>query len=461
MNGCPHFSSVTSPRMWRLLLGAALCASIVVHFDPALAQVATGAEPVGAGAPSMPPLSPPVDHALATGIGQSWIGPFLLSPSLDTYTFYDSNIYSGTTNRLSGPGFHIRPSLLADWDTGIHDTKVYGNIDSEIYPTLNYTNNTFNRQAGIIETYSPLRDLNITAQADYTHNSLAAAVTSSLPTPVTTVANPPPTGAAGVIAVPQLAISPNDTYTATANISKQLNRAFVNIGGTFARTEYETTPLQNYDQGSYYGSGGVWITPLFYGFTDALDANYVPVLGSISNSYRTRGGIGTRQIWLFQGLVYYGHQGTAVDGDGSAGGDIYGGVLSFFPTPIWNMSLQVDRTRNRSDIAGNTNLGIGGLSLSAVAVPTTASAEITTIAYRTNYALTDQANLYAVISDTRIAYLDMTQLDNSWLASAGISYQVRHNLSLSLDYQYSRYLASQPNASFTRNVVSLGAHYQF
>lgn len=456
-----HPMRAESDRIKKLVLGAAFCAGVLLRFDPALAQIATGQEPVGAGAPSEPPLSPPVDHALPTGVDQLSLGPWLLSPSLDTYSFYDSNIYSAPNNRLSGPGFHIHPNLLADWDTGIHDTKLYGDIDSEIYPTLNYTNNTFNRQAGVIETYSPLRDLNFTTQFDYTHNSLAAAVTNSLPTPITTSANPPPVGAAGVIAVPQSVISPNDTYTATANVSKELNRAFVNFGGTFSRTEYENTPTQNYDQGSYYGSAGAWVTPLFYGFTDALDANYVPVVGSISNSYRARGGIGTRQIWLFQGSAYYGQQGTAVDGDGSAGGDIYGGVLSFFPTPIWNMSVQVDRTRNQSDISSATNLGLGGLSLSAIAVPTNASAQITTIAYRTNYALSDQTRLYAVVSDTRIAYLDMLQLDNSWLASAGISYQVRDNLSLSLDYQYTRYLASQPNTSFTRNLVSLGAHYHF
>ena len=327
---------------------------------------------------------------------------------------------------------------MADWNTGLFDTKFYGNIDSEIYPTLNYLNNTFNKQAGFIETYSPLRDLTITTQANYAHNTLANVLVNSIPNPVTSSANPLPAGAAGVVAVQQTVVNPNDVYTATATVSKLMNRAFVNFGGTFVRTEYDSTPSQNLDTGSYYGSGGVWLTPQFYAFTDALDANSVPATGSIANSYRARGGIGSAQIWLFQGSAYYGHQGTAVDGDGSAGGDIYGGQLTYYATPFWNMSVNIDRQRNRSDISSSTNLGLGGLPLSGIGITTSSSVQVTTIAYKTNYKLTQQASLYGVVSDNRIAYFDLTRVDNSWLVSAGINYQLRDNLSLTLDYQYTR-----------------------
>ena len=489
MDGCAQMISPISDRLRGFGLRTALCACFVAGwaaFDAALAQevfdqpsviarapsvpslttpidtpVPTAQQPVTVAGPSAPPLSPPVDAPLPTGIGMTSIGPFLLSPSLDTYTFYDSNVHSSTTNPLSGPGFHIHPSLLADWNTGIHDTKFYGNIDSEIYPTLNYLNNTFNRQAGVIETYSPLRDLTITTQADYTHNTLANVLVNSIPNPITSSANPLPAGAAGVVAVQQTVVNPNDVFTGTATISKLMNRAFVNVGGTFVRTEYENTPTQNLDTGSYYGSGGIWLTPQFYAFTDALDANSVPATGSIANSYRARGGIGSAQIWLFQGSAYYGHQGTAVDGDGSAGGDIYGGQLTYYATPLWNMSVNIDRQRNRSDISSSTNLGLGGLPLSGIGITTSSSVQVTSIAYKTNYQLTQQATLYGVVSDNRIAYFDSSRVDNSWLVSAGITYQARANLSLTLDYQYTRLISPAPDTSVTRNLVSLGAHYHF
>jgi len=69
--------------------------------------------------------------------------------------------------------------------------------------------------------------------------------------------------------------------------------------------------------------------------------------------------------------------------------------------------------------------------------------------------------LYAVFSDDRISYFDMPRLDNPWLTAAGVTYQVTEQLSLSLDYQYSRFLSTAPGNSFTQNLVSLGLHYHF
>jgi opacity protein-like surface antigen len=69
--------------------------------------------------------------------------------------------------------------------------------------------------------------------------------------------------------------------------------------------------------------------------------------------------------------------------------------------------------------------------------------------------------MYAVISDTHIEYLTTPRIDDSWLFSTGISHQLRDNLSVSLDYQYVRYLSTQPGNSLTRNLITLGAHYGF
>ena len=86
-------------------------------------------------------------------------GQWLISGAVGVSTFYDLNIYQSTTPPiLHGPGFDIKPSLLADYNTGIYETSIYGNIDSTIYPTLDLSNDTFNRQAGILQKYSPLPD---------------------------------------------------------------------------------------------------------------------------------------------------------------------------------------------------------------------------------------------------------------------------------------------------------------
>lgn len=476
MNGTPHLMWPTSDRVRRSFLCVVFGACVLGYANTALAQFSTGL--IGGGGygggggggagVGEPPLTPPVTAPLPTGQGMLSIGPFLLTPSLDTSTFYNSNIYSSTKNPLAAPGFEIRPSLLADWNTGIHDIKLYGNIDSDIYPTLPSINDTFNRQAGAINSYSPLPGLIFTGQFNYSHSSLANVIPgSALPSPIISPANPALPGAAGIVAAQQVVVNPNDMYTASFDASKQFNRAYLDVGGTFVRQVYSNTPAQDYDQGAYYASSGAWLTPLLYAYAQAIDSNSVNTnippagIGSIANSYLARAGIGSAQIGLFRGSAYYGHQGTAVDGDGKAGGDIYGGVLTFLPTPQWNMSVTIDRVRNLSDIAAATNFALSGLAFSAVGLATSDSVQTTSIAYQTNYTLSDQTTLYASASDVHTSFFNMPIVQNSWLLAAGVNYQVQHNLSLSLRYSYTRFLSTQPNSNFTQNLITLSTHYDF
>jgi hypothetical protein len=391
------------------------------------------------------------------------IGPFLLTPSLDTSTFYNSNIYSSTTNRLSGPGFEITPSLLAGWNTGIHNIQLYGNIDSDIYPTLPSINNTFNRQAGATYTYSPLPDLTFTANGNYAFSSTASVIPGrAIPSPIISPANPLLPGAAGIITAPQqFVVSPNQTFTGTFNAVKVFNRSYLDAGGTILRQEYLNTPTQNYDQGAFFVGGGAWLTPLFYTYAQAVDSNAVPVVGSITNSYAARAGIGSARIGLFQGSAYFGHQGTSVDGDGKAGGDIYGGVLNFYPTDQWNMKVSVDRVRNLSDIAAATNFALAGLAFSISPVSTNSSVQSTSITGQTNYRLSPQTNLYASVSNVHTSFFNSPIVDTSWYVAAGVTHQVTEKLSLSLNYSYAHFLSTQPNNNTTQNIVTLGSHYNF
>jgi hypothetical protein len=389
------------------------------------------------------------------------IGQWLLSPTLDLFTLYDSNIQGSPTNKLSGSGFRYQPAFRAELDTGLYDTIIYGNFNSTIYPTQSGLN-TFNRQAGASQTYAPLRDLIFTTQIDYTHATNAAVTITSIPTPVISPANPAPEGAAGVVAAQQSTVNPNDTYTATASVYKEFNRAFLKLGSSVIATQYEMSPTSNFYKEIYNGGGGFWFTPQLYAFADANDANFIPAVGPVSNSYFARGGIGSAQIGLFQGSVYYGQQGTAVDQNGgSAGGDVYGGTLTFLPTAVWTMSVSVDRLRNRSDITATNVQGLSGLGLSVVGVSAGTSAQVTTIAYRSDYALSAQASAHLVVSDSRIAESGLSFVNNSWLASAGINYRLRDDLSLTLDYSYTRYISEQPLTSLNKNLVTLGAHYNF
>lgn len=435
--------------------------------SPTVAQLPYSSQaqqtPATTGAPFEPPINPPGVATLPSGSGTLSLGQWILSPTLGLYTLYDSNLYSSPTVPIRGSGFHFHPALSADYNTGLYDTQFYGNVDSEVYPTLDYQNNTFNRQAGVIQKYSPLPDLVFSAQADYTHNTDANVLINSLPAPISSPGSPPPSGTAGVVAAgQQTVVNPNDVYTAQATIYKEFNRAFIKLNGLVASTQFEQQPSQSYNTKTYDGIGGFWLTPQLYAFGDGIQSFSNPEAELASNYFRARGGLGTARIGLYQGFVYYGQQGSEVNGNGKAGGDIYGGAISYFPTQSWNMSFSVDRLRNISDITAGAPLGLGGLPYVPVGISGILSSQITTLTFKSNYNFSPQTSVYVVASYSIANQIGGSPLqDVSWFADIGIQQQLRDNLSLTIDYQYSDFTSPTPQTSFTRNLVSVGALYKF
>ena len=179
----------------------------------------------------------------------------------------------------------------------------------------NLSNDTFNRQAGILQKYSPLPDLQFTAQGNYAHSTNATVLLNSttpaapsIPSPVVSPATSALPGAAGVTANLQTVVDPNDTYTATASVYKEFNRAYALLGSAISNTTYETMPSSNFNLAAYYGNGGIWLSPLFYVFANGAQSFYSPAVGVSSTSYFAKGGIGTDRIGFFQGSIYGGEQ---------------------------------------------------------------------------------------------------------------------------------------------------------
>ena len=172
-----------SGRRYRVaaLLFSVTCGCFFGSLDAALAQGSTTNEP---------PLYPPVVRQLPDGAGTLSLGDWLLYPTLNFHSFYDTNIYSSPTSPISTAGVNFNPSLLALYDTGIHTTSLYGNISSNIYPFIDSMNDTFDRQAGFTEKYEAMRDLIFTLQGNYQHSTNAYVFTQALPAPLLSPASP-------------------------------------------------------------------------------------------------------------------------------------------------------------------------------------------------------------------------------------------------------------------------------
>ena len=247
------------------------------------------------------------------------------------------------------------------------------------------------------------------------------------------------------------------------------------LGGSISDTTFDTTPSSNYNLAAYYGAGGFWFSPLFYAFANGAQSFYDPAVGLSSASYFVKSGIGSDRIGFFQGSIYAGEQATTIaDNGGEAGGDIYGGAISYFPIPPWNMTFSVDRLRNVANITVPTSQALsgslgalpsgatGGLGLTGVGISTNTSAQITTIAYRTNYAFSPQTSAYGVLSVTPIAYLGTSRVDYSWNATVGIRHRLEEHLTLTLNYAFTSYESEvSPSSNFNSHYIALGAIYTF
>jgi len=428
-----------------------------------------------------PPLAiPPTPQLAPPGEAIPFAG-WLLYPTIKANALYTDNLFQSPQAPISTWGFGAAPSLTAEWTNGIHTTTLFGNFDPEVYPTHNDIN-TFDGEASFRQKYQPLRDLTFRAIGDYTHKTIANALQSSIPFPITTPHSTvlpngdtllpngtivSPDGLVVGHASPTLnvngtsLINPYDQFTGTFAVDKLFDRGILSLSTSAVRTNYENQSAQSNSAGSFTGSGGVWLGPLLYAFSDGVIAKNSGSLQSPGpiTSYRARGGIGSGQFGFFLGSVYFGHQGSESP-TGTAGGEIYGANLAYYPTPLWTLSVSADETVNISSQT-NSNLALTIPVPSPLLIPLSASTRITSAALNSNYQISPLWSTSEHFSYNRAEYVDSPRVDNSWLADATLSYNMWRNMTITWEYQYSRIQSNAPLSSSTRNYAAMSALYKF
>lgn len=439
-----------------------------------------------------PPLDVPRNRLPARDPNAIAFEGWLLYPTLRVYSLLSDNYFLNPLRPISGPAFGVTPSLTAEWTNGIHSTTLYGNLDRQQYPTHNEVN-TLDGRAGFTQRYEAMRDLIFRVNGDYTHQTLSSTLQSSIPTatvaPATIVL---PDGNTqlpnGTIISPSgqvvgqasplvgsgvpLLVNPSNRFTGTFSVDKIFNRAFLSLGASVNRVEYENqTNLfsQNTSGRTFSETAGIWLGPLFYAFSNGSIGTVTTDATSVSTtSYRIAGGIGTRQFGLFRGSVYFGHQGSRTSApagsafsNGSAGGEVYGAALSYYPTPFWTLSGTVDRTINNASQATVTNLALTLPGVSAIQVPLGASTHVTSASLTSVYQIAQQWSATTRLSYTRVEYVSGSRLDNAWLFNTILQYDVWHNMSLTWEYRYRSIVSNFPLVSATSNYGMMGATYRF
>jgi hypothetical protein len=381
--------------------------------------------------------------------------------------------------------------LNAQWTNGIHTTTIYGNVDTQFYPT-DGTINTFDREVTITQKYSPLPDLTFSALADYTHKTISSALTNSIPTQVNTpvaTATVLPDGNIelpnGTIVAPNgqivgqvnpalansgtTLVNPYDQYTATATVSKIFNGGILTLSNSVAKTDYQLVqavgPMAytSFTSETFTENGSFALGPLFYVYSNGSfsirsdNAN----LPTNSDAYEVVGGIGTRQFGLFKASAYFGHQGSDVEGSGTAGGAVYGATFNYYPTFVWTIIAKFAQTNNISSQTVPSSQAITLPTNAPVQIPTSSSTLISTPSLQTTYQISPLLTFLGYFSYSRIEYIGSPLLTNAWLADLQISYEIWRNMTLTGEYQFTDVVSNSALQSGRRNLFMLSANYRF
>jgi putative beta-barrel porin BBP2 len=434
-----------------------------------------------------PPLNVPMNRLPARDPDAIAIDGWLLYPTLRTYSLYSDNLFLSPTSPISVPGFGVTPAMTAVWSNGIHTTTIYGEIDRQVYPTDNDID-TFDRRLSFTQKYEALRDLIFSVNGDYIHRTWAAGLQSSIPTPVTvstttvlpngntvlpngTILSPAgqvvgqtnPTIGSSVA----LVVDPFDRFTGTFSVEKIFNRGVLNLSSSVSRTDYEdpnNSTSQDTRSRTFTENAAFWLGPLFYTYSNGSIATVTSDATSVSaststTSYRLIGGLGTRQFGLFRASAYFGHQGS--EGVATAGGDVYGGSLSYYPTPTWTLTGTVDRTINISSQVSATNLALTLPAFTPVQIAVGSSTRIAAASLQSSYEIAPQWFANCLLGYTQIEYVDSPRRDDTWLVNATLRYDIWRDMSLTWEYRYRSILSNAPLVSAVGNTFTMGAAYKF
>jgi hypothetical protein len=418
------------------------------------------------------------------------LGSWLLYPSVRLYTIASDNLFLSPTAPIKTIGVGMAPTLTAQWTNGIHTTTIYANVDGEAY--TDNAINQYNAETTFTQQYAPLRDLTFTMLGDYTHQTIQSSLTNSIPTPISPPSPTPTRLANGNIQLPNgqiispsgqilgqtnsalansgvTLVNPYNQYTGTGTVTKVFNYGIVSLSGSAADTVYQNiqgtgpTAFTSFATTTLTENIALWLGPVFYAYSNgafswrtenaSADGN--------SNAYRVVGGLGTRQIGLFQATAYFGYQGSEVQGSGTAGGDVFGGTISYYPTALLSISANVDETINISSQTVTANQALTLPVATPVQVPISSSTRVTSTSLQAVYAISPLWALTGTASYTHTGFIDSNQFEDGWLASVMVSYEMWRNMTLSWQYQFTSIVSNIPLNSTNRNLVTMGATYRF
>gem|GEM_PF-4335646 len=376
--------------------------------------------------------------------GALQIADWLVFGNLAVGGAYDSNVTLSPSNPITAYGVRLTPNVIAEYNTGIQRTFIYGTGDFRYYPSIGNTQ-IWNSAAGILHIWEIERGFIFRAQAQ-----VADGVS---PLGYTNIGNN------AVVAIEPVQAT---SLYGSASIQRDVGLFFTALGGSvthqmFSDTQTVDTNIsvpESYRDGTtaiVSGRFGYNVTPLVYAFVEPSinTANY-DNSSLNSDGYQVIAGLGSTRIGLMNGEVYGGFFNQHFQDQSIAPltEPVYGGRLSYFPTRFLTFTATVTQAVATSDY--NTRAFLPG-----------SITYTNTSALSARWDITRSITLDGAFQYSHWEYLGSTLVQDFWTGSADITYWFTPKFGLTLNYSHIIADSNIVGGNYTDNFVSVGGKARF
>ena len=369
---------------------------------------------------------------------------WLVYGSVGVSGVYDNNINSSPVDPIAAYGTQVTPSVIAEYNTGIQRTFIYGVGDFRYYPSVNQAQ-IWDSSAGIVHIWEIDRGLNFRAQAQLTDGESPLGYTN--------------VGTNAVVAIePVQAV----TLFGSTSIQRDVGLFFTALGGsvtyqTFNQTQTVDTDIavpESYRDGATYtvnGRLGYNVTPLVYAYVEpSINTAQFNDSSLDSQGYRVVAGLGSARVGLMNGEIYGGFmdQTFADPSIAPLTTGVYGGHLSYYPTRSLSFTASLDQGLNTSDYSTRSFLP-GSI------------VKTNTAKLQANWDVTRFITLSGSVQYSQWDYLGSTLVQDYLTGSSSLTYWIQPKLGITLQYSHSILDTNLVGGNYTHDFVSLGAKGRF
>ncbi|HEY7299126.1 MAG TPA: outer membrane beta-barrel protein [Xanthobacteraceae bacterium] len=366
------------------------------------------------------------------------------------------NLNLSPSNQIQACGPRFVPSVVAEHNTGIQRTFLYGVGDITWYPSVNQVqaNDT---TAGIVHIWEIQRDLIFRVQAQGKLDQNYSGLSGNLVDTSLFITTP---------------LKYQQAYL-SSSVQKNFASFFTAVGGSLTMTHYEDLRDnagnlidEHFQDGSIStlnGRLGYYISPIIYTYVEpSLNSQQYVDPGLNSHGYRIVAGIGSDRISLFNGEIHGGfaQQQFANVAIGTVSVPVFGGSLYWYPTRFLTVSYTADRVFGTSDFSQNSLTPAPIINPSTGLLPGSPTDNLTQT-LKADWDFSRHFAFTAGIQSQQQNYLDSFRKDDLLTLSGAVTYKVTQTLGIQLTYRHLHLFTNLEGASFTSDFIGMGGSSKF